>query len=120
MRRDPELIRQIILACEAEPSARVPQNLHLEGYTEEEIGYHCHLIGDAGLAVVANVSTRNRVAARILHLTSKGHDFADASRNASIWNSVLVTLKDRALSAPISILQALLEQALKNSLFPPS
>lgn len=114
MRRDVELIRKLILAVEESPSARAPRDLTIEGYTDEEVGYHAYLIGQQGLAVVANNSTRgNKLSAIILNLTAAGHDFADASRNATVWNTVIATLKDKAITAPISIIQAMLEQVMR-------
>jgi hypothetical protein len=53
MKRDMELIRNILLAVEASPTAWAPsavQELQMEGYTEEEVGYHALLIIEAGLA----------------------------------------------------------------------
>jgi Hypothetical protein (DUF2513) len=53
MKRDMELIRQILLTIEASPSALAPsavQELQMEGYSEEEVGYHALLLIEAGLA----------------------------------------------------------------------
>ena len=38
MKRDPELVRKIILAIEDAPGGNAPQPLHIYGYSEEQIG----------------------------------------------------------------------------------
>ena len=113
MRRDPELIRKLILAIEVEP-ARVPEELSVEGYTKEEVGYHAYLMVDAGLVIATDLATRDRQWPwKGLILTVAGHDFADAARSDSVWNNVIAALKDKAVTGPISIIQAMLEQAVK-------
>ena len=48
MKRDMELIRKLVLALENEPTGYAPENLNIEGYTSEQVGYHAYLMIDAG------------------------------------------------------------------------
>ena len=54
MKRDMDLIRAMLLAVEEHPSGFAPK-IELQGYTQEQINYHAYLLGEAGLANVADV-----------------------------------------------------------------
>ncbi len=41
MKRDMELIRQMVLAIEDFPSGFAPKTLNIEGYTKEQVSYPC-------------------------------------------------------------------------------
>ena len=60
MKRNMELIRKVLLATEVSSSAWPPsgvQDLQMEGYSEEEIGYHALLIIEAGFAAGQEITT---------------------------------------------------------------
>lgn len=48
--RDLNLIRKLILAVEASPTGYVQDEIEINGYSEEQIGYHAYLLVNAGLA----------------------------------------------------------------------
>ncbi|MCR4416086.1 MAG: DUF2513 domain-containing protein [Thermoguttaceae bacterium] len=48
MKRDMELVRQILLAVEGHPSAVEPCELRIPGFSEEQIAYHTQLLHEAG------------------------------------------------------------------------
>ena len=50
MRRDFELIRLIVLEVESQPTVYVMGDLRIDGYTEEQFGYHSYLIVGSALA----------------------------------------------------------------------
>src|SRR5262245_34932957 len=90
MKRDMELIRMIMLECEAPRVAVAPHEIQIEGYGAHKIGYHVWLLGEAGLLVVAKTThkTSNGPQAMPVHLTWEGHDFVDAIRDDTVWKSV--------------------------------
>jgi hypothetical protein len=49
MKRDLDLVRLILKACEEHPHGFAPRTFELPDYSEEQIGYHIHLLGQAGL-----------------------------------------------------------------------
>ena len=51
MKRDMELIRKLIRKVEESPNGWAPDNMSVDGYTEDQIGYHSYLIVHDGLAV---------------------------------------------------------------------
>jgi hypothetical protein len=52
MKRDMDLIREMLLAIEAHPSGFAPIKIDIEGYTQEQISYQATLLGEAKLDVV--------------------------------------------------------------------
>ncbi|MEO0476546.1 MAG: DUF2513 domain-containing protein [Planctomycetota bacterium] len=90
MKRDPQLIRQILLTCESHEHGFAPSKLAIEGYTEEEIGYHVYLLGDARyMNVIDMTSFRSNQSPKAMprSLTHAGHDFLDAIRDEEVWKS---------------------------------
>ncbi len=87
MKRDMDLIRAILLAVESDPHGIAPK-IEIPDYTEEQIGYHVFLLGEAGLANVRDVTAHNGKSpeAQITRLTWAGHEFLDSARDNHIWN----------------------------------
>ncbi|WP_312374416.1 DUF2513 domain-containing protein [Stutzerimonas nitrititolerans] len=93
MRRDPELIRQIMLKLEAlEKPATVilsvgcHDDLASEGYTYDQVHYHVdHILqhrwidtaGDNSICLDGTITFRG--------LTPSGHNFVDSVRDDAIW-----------------------------------
>lgn len=108
-----ELVRAILLTVEQHEHGRAPADLVIDGYSAEQIGYHCYLIGQAGFADVADLTNRGSASpvARILRLTWEGHNFLDAARDDTVWNRSKERLKavgQSLLTVPIGVLTALL------------
>ncbi|MHB9082090.1 MAG: DUF2513 domain-containing protein [Pirellulaceae bacterium] len=77
------LIRRLLLALE-ETNGR---QIVIDGYDETQIGYHCYLIVDAGLANGTDVSSLDSPCKDYIatELTWAGHDFLDAAREPDRW-----------------------------------
>jgi hypothetical protein len=88
MKRDMELLRQVLLTIEADPDfngdkALFPfEALEGSGHSRQEIIYHLRLAEDGGL-IIAEFHQGGDVAVR--NLTSEGHDFLDSVRDPEIW-----------------------------------
>jgi hypothetical protein len=88
MKRDMDLVRKILFACETHEHGFEPQPLTITGHTDEQIGYHVALMAEAGLvdAQMANSSARNKSPyALIRSVTWTGYEFLDAARNDDTW-----------------------------------
>ena len=87
MKRDMDLIREMLLAIEAHPSG-FGLKIEIPNYTEEQINYHAFLLGEAGLAEVSSITTNYSKSpeAMVKHLTWAGHEFLDSARDNTIWN----------------------------------
>jgi hypothetical protein len=87
MKRDMDLVRKILIACEEYAHGRAPGNLQIEGFTDEEIGYHAHLMEQAGLVRAFDISHSGSLSpqAHVVSMTWEGHEFLEAGRNENLW-----------------------------------
>ena len=106
-----DLIRRILLTVEADQ----PLN-ELSNVSSETLNGHIRLLMDAGFVSVTDVSSSAGEEFWVQRITWTGHEFLDAARNDSVWNTVRKTLKDKALGATVAVLQQLLTQELKRRL----
>jgi hypothetical protein len=93
MKRDMELIRELLLRLESLPLkpgrgevvfSNSP-SLQVDGFTEDQIKYHLHLIESSGLIETrGNIPTAGMV---FWGLTWRGHDFLDSVRDPEIWKA---------------------------------
>jgi len=116
--RDLDLIRKLVLAVEAVPTGYVQNEIEVDGYSKEQIGYHGYLLVDAGLAKGIDATTISDTSPqwRILHLTSAGHDFADAARDESTWHKATGMVKDKAGGVTLDVMKQVLVSLIKNAL----
>ncbi len=90
MKRDMDLVRQILLICEATgPDERVPGVPEVEGYSRTQVGYHIYLMGQAGLLDTSDThSSDDPYPQALLHsVTWRGHEFIDSTQSPTVWNA---------------------------------
>lgn len=116
MKRDMDLIREILLQTEQHENGYAP-DLEIDGYTSAQIGYHQFLIIDAGLAEGADVTHRGSEGPMgvITHLTSAGHDFLDAARSKTVWQQAKDAV-DPIGGASIQVWTAILTDLVRRNL----
>ncbi|WP_144289956.1 DUF2513 domain-containing protein [Ideonella sp. A 288] len=87
MKRNLDLIRDICLALESKSDQDIAESLRDKDYTDEEIGFHSYLLGDAGFAQVADTTTISDLLPQAipLHLTWKGYEFLESAREDKRW-----------------------------------
>lgn len=88
MKRDMDLVRSILIfMSQNERGPHIRWEEALPGYTENQILHHAHLMVQGGL--IEAVASRNLgdyiPKATPLSITWTGHEFLDASRDATIW-----------------------------------
>jgi hypothetical protein len=84
-----DLVRKIILICDAvKAGEKMPETPEVKGYSEKEVRYHVHLMGEAGLLNVADCTFLDDFTpqAVVRHMTWAGHDFADAAKSKPVWS----------------------------------
>ena len=88
MKRDMDLIREILLAIEESPHGFAPDKIMITGYSDEQIQYHAYLLGEAGLAKVVEITSHGDKSpnAVIQGLTWEGYEFLDSAREKQRWN----------------------------------
>lgn len=87
MKRDFDLIRSILMAMENETCGFPSGDLQIAGFTAEQIGFHVHLLGQAGLARVADSSDDDKFlpSAIPLSITWSGYEFLDTAKDERLW-----------------------------------
>lgn len=117
MKRDMDLIREILMAIEEDPHGFAPKNIEIDGYTEEQIKYHAVLLGEAGLVNVVDVTNFGSKSpeAVIIRLTWAGHEFLESARENQIWNQAK-NLINKIGGASIHIWMMLLTELVKKKL----
>lgn len=111
MRRDDDLIRQLMLDLES-ATAAVGDAHKVDGYTRDEVAYHLALILRAGLAEGpeprypsdGSDPTIPRLI-MVLRLTPAGHDFIDTLRDDTVWKTVKESAKKAGGSLSLELLK---------------
>jgi hypothetical protein len=116
VKRDMELVRKLLLFFEAKPDQSAIENVEIDGYDREAIGYHLILLYEADLiAAEPYVSkTSNRIIDVLpFRLTWEGHEFLAAARNDSVWFKARSRVASLAGDVPFTLLKDLLVHALR-------
>lgn len=111
MKRDMELIRQLLLNLESEEEPLCHRRTVLSGYDKRTVDYHFALLIEAGL-VEGKVMTADDgiVAVSVSRLTWNGHEFLDTARNETGWRHATQAIGRTVGSVSLSLLQSLLNQ----------
>ena len=94
MKRDMDLIRQILLRLEELPMTGGRHDIEIDGYSHEQIIYHVRLMDEAGLIEAQDLTTMTAIDWRPKRITYEGHEFLDAARSDKLWH----TAKDKLMS----------------------
>ncbi|MEM6257706.1 MAG: DUF2513 domain-containing protein [Planctomycetota bacterium] len=89
MKRDPDLYRKILLACETHEHGYAPSTISIDGYDKETIGYHIYLLGQAGYLEVHAYRARSHTSPNAIpkNITHAGHEFLDTIRDDEVWKT---------------------------------
>lgn len=103
---------------EEAPTGYAPDNLKLEGYTPEQIGYHAHLMIQAGLATGSDVTYIGSTSpqAILASLTWAGHECVEAARDEARWKKAMSLVQEKGGSVTLSVLTQLLTGLMKGAL----
>ena len=87
MKRDMELVRSILIKLSEHEHGFAPDDFLIPEYTNEQIGYHCFLLDQAGLIRAADATTMDEPSpiAIPLNLTWQGHEFIENAKNDKVW-----------------------------------
>jgi hypothetical protein len=117
MKRDMDLVRTLLLEVEKHPAGFAPGEMKIEGYTSEQIGYHAHIMGQAGLVKAIDTTHMGSPGpeAVISSLTWQGHEFLDAAREPTRWQQakdVVAKAGDASIQVWIAVLTDLVKKNL--------
>jgi hypothetical protein len=115
MKRDLELIRQLMLAIELKDTRFSTESIEIDGYDSSQINYHLQLLVEAELAVgkVLNYLGNERSTIVIEKLSWEGCNFLDDARNESVWQKTMEIVKDKGGSVSVGVLIQLLASVAK-------
>jgi hypothetical protein len=87
MKRDMDLVRAILMEVEKHSAGFAPSEMKIDGYTPDQIAYHAHIMGQAGLVNAIDVTHMGSAGpeAMVSSLTWQGHEFLDAAREPTRW-----------------------------------
>jgi hypothetical protein len=121
MKRDMDLVRQILIAFEDHEHGYAPKRFPIpEGFTEEQVGYHLTLMGEAGLIEVSDVSTFGSKSPQALpvRLTWEGHEFIANARNETVWAKVTAAVISKGGSVSFEVLKFMVIETAKSYFLP--
>jgi len=118
MKRDFELIRNILLDVEAAPAGQLLNHFSYEGKAEAEVLEHIDLLAKANFIEAKVPLDGDGVpwGCHVSRLTWKGHEFLETARNETLWRKVLGQVRASSVSVSLDVLQGLLTKALKGEL----
>lgn len=118
MQRNMDLVRKILLKVEGHEHGFAPTKLEIEGHSDEEVGFHVHLMGEAGLLEVIDDTGFDAASPGALpgHITWKGYEFLDAARSESIWETANGQIRQQGLGMSIELLKGFLLKLAKEKL----
>jgi Hypothetical protein (DUF2513) len=116
IRRNLELIRDILIAIEAMPAGEPFQGfIKSRSCPQAEVNEHLRLLFDDDYIDGVYIRDQLNVPIKfsISGLTMKGHEFLANARNDTVWREVLAQAKEKGQSVGMTVLNGLLEQAAK-------
>lgn len=117
MKREMDLVRAILIAMEEHEHGFAPTALKIPGYSEEQIGYHVYLMGQAGLLDVSDVSSLDGASPQAIphSIRWNGHEFLANAREEKNWLQAKKLMKG-AGEASFHIWQPVLAKIVTQSL----
>ena len=112
MKRDLDLIREILLQVEERKDSNTLGLVDVEGRSRDEVCGHVQMLEGAGFVDGASYES----VPMIVRLTWEGHDFLDSVRDDSVWSAVKKKLTAVGGSTSIDVLKALVTQVVKGKL----
>ena len=105
LKRDLDLIREILLLIEESNRALAVSDIRIPEYTTEEIVFHVELLSDAGYVELSRPKYLSRVCYVVQRLTMKGCDYLDSIRDERVWKDTRATVLRTVGSAPLDIIK---------------
>jgi len=123
MKRDMDLIRELLLKLEAYPlraggmctfSAFDDEEIRVEGFNYNEIDYHLALLKEAAFIDDGGVRPMSGIGFR--GLTWAGHDFLDSVRDPKIWLKTMKAAEIAAGGFTVDLLKDLAKGLIKKQI----
>ncbi len=113
MKRDMDLVREILMEVESWDRGSEWRRVSLEGRGKDEMDWHVRIMSDAGLIrAVQSVETGEALVER---LTWDGHEFLDSARDDARWEAAKKTVTEKTGALGFDVLKALLSQLVRDA-----
>ncbi len=116
MRRDMDLVREILQQIEAWPNAQGWIEFDLPDRSLEEVIYHIEIMAKAGLIEAHDASTLARSYWKAKKLTWNGHEFLEAARSDTIWQRAKALMAEKGGGTSFEVMLALLKELAKRQI----
>lgn len=121
VKRNLDLVREILLWVEGRPEGRnVGWKINIDGYSDEEIGYHVYLMNQAGLLIATDATFQESLSPYWIPnaLTWDGHDFLASIKDDTVWKKAKEHVILPMAGVAFSVLKEWLAQEAKHYLGP--
>lgn len=118
MKRDWDLIRDILTAAEAKPAGTGLYHAELTDHDRETVAAHIEMLDDAGYvdATVQRQLSGSFAVAHINKITSSGYDLLDSIRSQTVWTKIKTVAKDKGIEVTFDTIKALAAYAVSQIL----
>ena len=111
MKRDFDLILEILVYFEQRDEVSVIQDLHIPEYDDRVVAYHVRRMYEAGLLdaeTITSSTTENRLIDVLpFGLTWDGHEFLDSMRQHTVKTKIKERLGGAIIDVPFSVIKGL-------------
>lgn len=122
MKRNLDLVRNILLALEESNDFQVPVDSLLESlsqYDRREVLWNVLVLEDAGLVTLRKIRTDSWLVKPedtidAVRISWAGHEFLAAAMNDSVWNGAKKLAGEMFRSASLATLNALMQQVIRS------
>lgn len=118
MKRDMDLCRKILLKIEETNTSTAIYDLSIDGYTKEQVAYHCKILHEAGFidGYKAPYGDNELVFFCVGSLTWAGNEYLDKIRDDTIWGKIKVTVREKGLPLTIDVIKNLASSIITSML----
>lgn len=109
MKRDMELVRKILFKIEETVDNFAEYNIEIEGYTKEQVAYHCALLNDSNFVYdYGSQPVGGEIYSfGVGRLTWEGHEFLDKIRSDTVWNRTKEVITEKGLPMAIDVVKSI-------------
>jgi hypothetical protein len=105
MKRDMDLIREILLEVEKKPNSERWVAQPLLEYSKEDVVAHIMLAIDAQLLAGAVISS---FSATVFRIKNEGYDFLEAAKDDMLWENAKTRLRTAGIPVSINAMKAMI------------
>ena len=107
MKRDMDLCRKIMLAIEDQYVDTAIFNLAVDGYSFEQVAYHCKILSEADLVTEYEPTYGDDKLQffGVGSLTWEGHEYLDKIRDTTIWEKTKTKIQELGVPMTLDVIK---------------